>query len=104
MLNCLLLWRLLERLRVPGAAVIAAVFAVHPVHVESVAWIIERKDVLSALFYLIAVLVWVRFVEQPQPARYALALLLFTAGPVSKSVVVTLPVALLIWHWWQQGR
>ncbi len=102
--NCLLLWRLLERLRVPGAAVIAAVFAVHPVHVESVAWIIERKDVLSALFYLGAVLVWMRFVEQPRPARYALALGLFTAGLLSKSVVVTLPAALLILHWWQQGR
>ena len=104
LLNCLLLWRLLVRLRVPGAAVIAAVFAVHPVHVESVAWIIERKDVLSALFYLSAVLVWIRFVEEQQPARYALALLLFTAGLLSKSVVVTLPAALLIWHWWQQGR
>ena len=104
LLNCLLLWRLLERLRVPGAAVIAAVFAVHPVHVESVAWIIERKDVLSALFYLTAVLVWVRFVEQPRAWRYALALMLFAAGLLSKSVVVTLPVALLIWHWWQSGR
>ena len=104
LLNCLLLWRLLVCLRVPGAAVIAAVFAVHPVHVESVAWIIERKDVLSALFYLSAALVWIRFVEEQQPARYALALLLFTAGLLSKSVVVTLPAALLIWHWWQQGR
>ena len=104
LINCLLVWRLLARLRVPGAAVIAAVFAVHPVHVESVAWIIERKDVLSALFYLGAVLVWIRFVERPRSARYALALGLFTAGLLSKSVVVTLPVALLIWHWWQQGR
>ena len=104
LLNCLLLWRLLLRLRVPGAAVIAAVFAVHPVHVESVAWIIERKDVLSGLFYLSAVLVWTRFVAEPRPARYALALGLFTAGLLSKSVVVTLPVALLIWHWWRQGR
>ena len=104
LLNCLLLWRLLLRLRVPGAAVIAAVFAVHPVHVESVAWIIERKDVLSGLFYLSAVLVWTRFVAEPRPARYALALALFTAGLLSKSVVVTLPVALLIWHWWRQGR
>ena len=104
LLNCLLLWRLMLRLRVPGAAVIAAVFAVHPVHVESVAWIIERKDVLSGLFYLGAVLVWIRFAQAPRPARYALALLLFTAGLLSKSVVVTLPVALLIWHWWRQGR
>ncbi|MDD9985943.1 MAG: hypothetical protein OXQ31_06715 [Spirochaetaceae bacterium] len=85
---------------VPGAAV----FAVHSVHVESVAWIIERKDVLSALFYLAAVLVWVRFVEQPRPWRSGLALVLFTAGLLSKSVVVTLPVALAIWQWWQSGR
>ena len=104
LVNCLLTWRLLVRLRVPGAVVIAAVFAVHPVHVESVAWIIERKDVLSALFYLSAVLVWIRFVEQPQPGRYALALALFTAGLLSKSVVVTLPVALAIWHWWRYGK
>ena len=104
LVNCLLLWRLLLRLRVPGAVVIAAVFAVHPVHVESVAWIIERKDVLSALFYLSAVLVWTRFAEAPSPGRYALALALFTAGLLSKSVVVTLPVALAIWHWWRYGK
>ena len=102
--NCLLLWRLLARLRVPGAAVIAAVFAAHPVHVESVAWIIERKDVLSALFYLGAVTVWVRCAETPGAGRYALAMGLFTAGLLSKSVVVTLPVALVIWHWWRYGR
>ncbi len=104
LINVLLLWRLLLQLAVPGALVIAAVFAVHPLHVESVAWIIERKDVLSALFYLTAVLAWIRFTEAPRPRGYALALVLFTAGLLSKSVVVTLPVALLIWHWWQHGR
>ena len=102
--NCVLVWRLLQRLAVPGAWVIAAVFAVHPLHVESVAWVIERKDLLSALFYLTAVLTWIRFVETPGWRRYGLALALFTAGLLSKSVVVTLPAALLIWHWWQQGR
>ena len=104
LINVLLLWRLLVRLAVPGALVIAAVFAVHPVHVESVAWIIERKDVLSALFYLSAALAWVRFTEAPRAGRYMLVLVLFAAGLLSKSVVVTLPVAFLIRHWWQWGR
>ena len=88
----------------PSAWMVAAVFAVHPLHVESVAWIIERKDVLSGLFYLAAVLAWMRFVEQPRPGRYACSLGLYAAGLLSKSIVVTLPVALLIWHWWKQGR
>ena len=104
LLNSLLVWRLLLRLAVPGAWVAAAVFAAHPLHVESVAWIIERKDVLSGVFYLTAVLVWLRFLEQPRPWRYGLALLLFAAGLLSKSIVVTLPVALLILQWWNNGR
>ena len=102
--NTLLLWHLLRRLAVPGAWVVAAVFAVHPLHVDSVAWVIERKDVLSGLFYLAAVLTYMRFVEQPNPRRYACSLALYAAGLLSKSIVVTLPVALLIWHWWKQGR
>ena len=102
--NTLLLWRLAERLAAPGAWAIAAVFAVHPLHVESVAWVIERKDVLSGLFYLAAFLAWVRFAERPQPGRYVLALALFALGMLCKSIVVTLPAALAIWHWWKQGR
>ena len=102
--NTLLLWHLVRRLAVPGAWVAAAVFAVHPLHVESVAWVIERKDVLSGLFYLAAVLAWMRFVEQPRRGWYVCSLVLYAAGLLSKSIVVTLPVALLIWHWWQQGR
>ena len=102
--NTLLLWHLLRRLAVPGAWVVAAVFAVHPLHVESVAWIIERKDVLSGLFYLGAVLAWLRFVEQSNPRWYVWSLVLYAAGLLSKSIVVTLPATLLIWHWWKQGR
>jgi len=102
--NTLLLWHLVRRLAVPGAWMVAAVFAVHPLHVESVAWIIERKDVLSALFYLAAVLAWMRFVEQPRRGWYVCSLALYAAGLLSKSIVITLPVALLIWHWWQQSR
>ena len=102
--NTLLVWHLLRRLAVPGAWMVAAVFAVHPLHVESVAWVFERKDVLSGLFYLAAALAWMRFVEQPRRGRYAGALALYVAGLLSKSIVVTLPVSLLIWHWWKQGR
>ena len=102
--NTLLLWRLTERLAVPGAWAIAAVFAVHPLHVESVAWVIERKDLLSGLFYLAAFATWVRFAERPRPGRYLLALSLFALGMLCKSIVVTLPAALAIWHWWKQGR
>ena len=102
--NTLLVWHLMRRLAVPGAYVVAAVFAVHPLHVESVAWIFERKDVLSGLFYLAAALMWMRFVEQPNPRRYACSLALYAAGLLSKSIVVTLPAALLIWPWWKRGR
>ena len=104
LVNVLVLWRLMLRLAVPGAWMIAAVFAVHPLHVESVAWVIERKDLLSALFYLTAVLTWLRFVEEPRRRHYLGSLALFVAGLLSKSIVVTLPVALLIWHWWKQGH
>ncbi len=98
-----LLWRLLLRLEVPGAFFAAALFAVHPLHVESVAWVISRKDLLSALFYLTAFLMWVRFIEIPHPRRYATALLLFAAALLCKSVAITLPLALLILQWWREG-
>ena len=102
--NTLLLWHLLRRLAVPGAWMVAAVFAVHPLHVESVAWVFERKDVLSGLFYLSAALMWMRFVEQPRPRSYVYSLVLYAAALLSKSIAVTLPASLLIWHWWKQGR
>ncbi|MDE0101454.1 MAG: tetratricopeptide repeat protein [Bryobacterales bacterium] len=104
LVNVLLIWHLLARLAVPGAWTVAAVFAVHPLHVESVVWVIERKDVLSALFYLTAAGTWIRYTVAPRPGRYLLALGLFTAALLSKSIVVTLPAALIIWHWWQAGR
>ena len=102
--NCLLVWRLLSRLAVAGAWAVAAVFVVHPLHVDSVAWIIERKDLLSTFFYLTAALTWIRFVEAATWRHYGLALMLYTVGLLSKSVVVSLPVALLIWHWWRRDR
>ena len=106
--NTVLLWRLLTRLAVPGAWVAAAVFAVHPVHVEAVAWVIGRKDLLATLCCLAAMLTWLRFVAQPyathRTRRYVLALGLFAAGLLCKSIGVTLPAALLIHCWWTQGR
>ena len=103
-LNSVLVWRLLFRLSVPGAWLVGAVFAAHPVHVESVAWIIERKDLLSAAFYLAAVHVWLGFTKTPGSARYLLSLSLFLGALLSKSIAVTLPAALLLLDWWRDGR
>ena len=100
----LLLWRLLLRLDVPGAWIVAAVFAVHPTHVESATWVIGRKDLLASLFYLACALTYVRFAEDGRLWRYGLALLWFVLSLLSKAIAVTLPVSLLIWHWWKQGR
>ncbi len=102
--NTVWLWRILERLAAPGALAAACVFAVHPLHVESVAWIIERKDVLSALCYLGAAWCWLGFLERRRRLCYGVALLLFVAALLSKSIVVTLPAALLIVQWWKEGR
>ena len=103
-INVVLIWRLLLRLEVPGAWAISMIFTVHPLHVESVAWLIERKGLLSALFYLGAVHVWLRFRESPNLKAYALALGLYALGMLSKSIVVTLPAALLVLLWWKQER
>ena len=100
----LLLWRLLRRLGVPGAWFAAAVFAVHPLHVESVAWVIGRKDILATVCYLAAVLAYIRFAEMRRWRHYLLAMALFVLGLLSKSITVTLPATLLLWHWWRHGR
>ncbi len=103
-----LLWRLLRRLGVPGAWFAAAVFAVHPLHVESVVWVIGRKDILATLCYLASVLAYIRFAEMRRGERregyYILAGALFVLGLLSKSIAITLPVTLLLWHWWRHGR
>ncbi len=102
--NTVLLWRLLVRLAVPGAWFVAAVFAVHPLHAESVAWIMARKDMLATLFCLASLAIWLRFVESPGRGRYAAALLLFAAAMLCKSVVVLFPATLLTLQWWKEGR
>lgn len=94
----------LRRLAIPGAWLAAAIFALHPVHVESVAWITELKNTLSAAFYLASALVYLRFDEHRRGRWYAVALLLFCLGLLSKTVTATLPAALLVVFWWQRGR
>jgi tetratricopeptide (TPR) repeat protein len=102
--NVLLLWTILRRLAIPGAWLAAALFAVHPVHAESIAWITERKNVLSALFYLASLLAWLRFDEGDDRKRaYALSLALFVAALLSKTVTATLPAAFLVIVWWKRG-
>jgi tetratricopeptide (TPR) repeat protein len=94
----------LRRLEVPGAYLAAAIFALHPVQVESVAWITEQKNTLSAVFYLGAALCWLRFEERRDARSYGLSLFLFLLALASKSVTATLPAALLLLHWWRRGR
>ncbi|HWP66788.1 MAG TPA: tetratricopeptide repeat protein [Candidatus Limnocylindria bacterium] len=102
--NAVLVYLVLLRLAVPGAAVAAALFALHPVHVESVAWIAERKNVLSGLFYLAALLVYLpRLAGDAARWRYAAALALFVAALLSKTVTCTWPVVIMLLAWWR-GR
>jgi Flp pilus assembly protein TadD len=102
--SALLLARILIALGVPGAVLAAFVFALHPVHVESVAWITELKNTLSGLFYLSAFLMFVRFDRTRARRPYAAALALFVLALLSKSVTATLPAALIVVFWWQRGR
>ncbi len=101
---------ILSRLSIKGAWVGAFIFALHPVFVESVAWISEQKNTLSTVFYLLSVLLYLRHdaetnVAAPQFTRtYFLALACFVAAILSKSVTATLPAALLVVLWWKRGR
>jgi tetratricopeptide (TPR) repeat protein len=103
-LSAILLLRILRRLEIPGAALAAAVFALHPVHVESVAWITEQKNTLSLVFYLGAAYVYLRFDEERGRRDYFRASALFVLGLLTKTVVATLPGALLVIAWWRRGR
>jgi protein O-mannosyl-transferase len=109
--NAVLLLVLLRRLRVPGALFAATLFAVHPVAVESVAWITERKNVLSTALYFGSFLALLKFWPSEQSAPraegrwrwYALALGLFVLALLSKTVVCSLPAAFLLVRWWKVG-
>ncbi len=117
-LNAVLVWRLCRALRIPGAWFVGAAFGLHPVHVESVAWITERKNVLSGFFYLSAFLAFLRFQAEPagapraraEPAErpssrrwwYGASLALFVLALLSKTVTCSLPAALILVLLWRR--
>ncbi len=95
---------IMKRLSLPGAWLAGVVFALHPVHVESVAWISEQKSTLSGFFYLAALLAYVSFDENRRKSKYLLATGFFVAALLSKTVTATLPAVLLVILWWRHGR
>ena len=111
--SAILLWRILRRLKLPGAYLAALIFAVHPVMVESVAWITERKNVLSLFFYLASFYAYLRLIriDEPEnslqrfrPGWYTAALTFFLLALLSKTVTASLPTAILLILWWKHGR
>jgi tetratricopeptide (TPR) repeat protein len=110
-LNAVLLWRILRHLAVPGAWMAAAVFALHPVHVESVAWVTEQKNTQSGAFYLGSMAAFLRFSFPSDRTTnadaawwYGLALVLFVGALLSKTVACSLPAALVLILWWKRGQ
>src|SRR5881398_2055734 len=102
--NALLVWAVLVRLKVPGAWLAGAIFALHPVQVESVPWITERKNVLMAFFFLLTLLAWIAFINQRTKRRwlfYGLALIIYLLALSAKTTACTLPAALFLILWLQ---
>src|SRR3982750_4077503 len=102
--NALLIWAVLARLKVPGSWLAAAIFALHPVQVESVAWITERKNVLMGFFFLLTLLAWIAFVDERTRRQwlfYGLALILYLLALSAKTTACTLPAALFLILWLQ---
>ncbi len=100
--NAILVWRVLLRLCIPGAWVAALIFAVHPVNVATVAWIAERKNTLSMVFYLGAILWYLRFLASEKNLAYGLAIGLFLLALLAKTSVIMLPFVLVLIFWWQR--
>ena len=99
----LVLWRMTGELWPSGF--VAAVFAVHPQHVESVAWVAERRDVLSGLFFMLTLGAWLGYVRHGRSlARYLLTAALFALGLMAKPMLVTLPPLLLLLDFWPLAR
>lgn len=102
LLLCLVLFRMSGKIR--QSAFVAALFALHPLHVESVAWISERKDVVSTFFWMLTLLSYAWYAEKPGLNRYLPALIFFILGLMSKPMLVTLPFVLLLLDYWPLGR
>ena len=105
-LNTTLLFVILRQMTggLGRSALVAALFALHPLHVESVAWIAERKDVLSTLFWLLTLWAYARYAKNPRLQRYWPVLLFFSLGLLAKPMLVTLPLVLLLMDYWPLGR
>jgi len=105
-MSVLLLFRLFNRMTgaIWKSAFVAALFALHPLHVESVAWIAERKDVLSAFFWMLTLCLYVYYTEKPVIRRYLLVLFSFVLALMSKPMVVTLPVVMILLDYWPLNR
>jgi hypothetical protein len=105
-MSALLLFWLFNRMTgaIWKSAFVAALFALHPLHVESVAWIAERKDVLSAFFWMLTLCLYVYYTEKPVIRRYLLVLLCFACALMSKPMVVTLPIVMILLDYWPLDR
>ena len=105
--NALLVWAVLAQLKIPGAWLAGAIFALHPVQVESVAWITERKNVLMGFFFLLTLLAWIAFVDERTKRPwlfYGLALILYLLALSAKTTACTLPAALFLILWLENQR
>lgn len=104
--NAVLLFLIFNRMtaRVWPSAFVAALFALHPLNVESVAWAVERKTVLSTLFWMLSILAYLRYVNKPGISRYALLFLCMAVGLMSKTMLVSLPAVFLLLDFWPLGR
>jgi protein O-mannosyl-transferase len=103
-LSACLVVKIMKRLSLPGAWFAGFVFALHPVNVESVAWISEQKSTLSGVFYLASLLTYLQFDQDRRKSKYLLATGLFVLALLSKTVTATLPAVLLVIFWWRRGR
>jgi protein O-mannosyl-transferase len=104
--NAILLFFLVRQLtgRLWPAAFVAAIFAIHPLRVESVAWVSERKDVLSGLFFMLTLMAYVRYARAPNRSRYLAVVIFFVMGLMSKPMVVSVPLILLLLDYWPLNR